>query len=182
MQNPYIPLTETHMTEIRTIRLMKANIDAHLPEDFTEDQMVSILESVIIKAFNQARLSGIHADFETDDFQKLCLGVYRHVMINIEKCPKYMSSLLTEAIPCKIAALVDEFEKNPKKWVDIRKELELKENESISSLNITTDVQCFKCKQNEVFMIPIQTRSADEPETLFYQCMRCDNKWRKSGA
>lgn len=182
MQNPYVPLTETHIAEIPIIRRLYNNISNNLPEEFDEDQMISILESVIIKAFNQAKISSIHADFTSEDFQKLCLGIYRHVMITIENCPKYAKSLLTETIPCKIAALVDEFEKNPTKWVSIRQELELKENESISSLNITTDVQCFKCKKNEVFMIPIQTRSADEPETLFYQCMRCDNKWRKSGA
>lgn len=68
-----------------------------------------------------------------------------------------------------------------KKWKKIREELELKESESISKLNITTDVTCRRCNKNEVFMMSIQTRSADEPETLFFHCMNCNNKWRKAG-
>lgn len=40
-------------------------------------------------------------------------------------------------------------------------------------------VPCPKCKEKKVVMYPIQTRSADEPATIFYKCFnpRCENEW-----
>lgn len=43
----------------------------------------------------------------------------------------------------------------------------------------TTTVTCFKCKQNIIFFYTRQLRSADEPETCFYECLECGNKWRR---
>jgi len=37
---------------------------------------------------------------------------------------------------------------------------------------------CFKCKEKNVFVKTKQTRSADEPETIFYTCLTCHNKWK----
>lgn len=37
---------------------------------------------------------------------------------------------------------------------------------------------CSKCKEKNVFVKTKQTRSADEPETIFYNCLTCHNKWK----
>jgi len=48
----------------------------------------------------------------------------------------------------------------------------------------TTDLyQCKKCNERKCSIIQIQTRSADEPMTVFVTCMNrnCGNKWRING-
>ena len=42
----------------------------------------------------------------------------------------------------------------------------------------TTQFTCSKCKNNECKTYSLQTRSADEPTTIFVNCIKCDNTWR----
>lgn len=43
----------------------------------------------------------------------------------------------------------------------------------------TTEVDCPKCHNNIAYYTSKQMRSADEPETFFYECIICGNKWRE---
>lgn len=52
--------------------------------------------------------------------------------------------------------------------------------------NVSADVRkksnlytCNRCKSNDVYIEAIQTRSADEPITLFIECAVCNKKWKK---
>ena len=39
--------------------------------------------------------------------------------------------------------------------------------------------ECPKCKKNKAYHWSIQTRSSDEPETLFFKCVECKHQWRE---
>ena len=38
---------------------------------------------------------------------------------------------------------------------------------------------CEKCENKTVYYAEFQTRSADEPATIFYTCKKCGHKWRE---
>ena len=40
-------------------------------------------------------------------------------------------------------------------------------------------IKCPKCYFNEAMFLEIQTRSADEPMTIFYQCTKCRFDWKE---
>ncbi|ORD99633.1 RPC10 [Hepatospora eriocheir] len=40
------------------------------------------------------------------------------------------------------------------------------------------DVECPKCNYNRALFKEIQTRSADEPMTIFYRCLKCSYNWK----
>lgn len=42
-----------------------------------------------------------------------------------------------------------------------------------------TTVQCPKCAYMEASYTIRQTRSADEPETMIYRCLKCNHTWRE---
>ncbi|KAK9791406.1 hypothetical protein WJX73_008287 [Symbiochloris irregularis] len=42
-----------------------------------------------------------------------------------------------------------------------------------------TDVTCPKCSHPRAFFQEIQTRSADEPATLFFRCEGCAHQWKE---
>lgn len=44
-----------------------------------------------------------------------------------------------------------------------------------------TKVTCPKCGNQEAHWFMKQTRSADEPPTVFYTCAKCKWKWRSYG-
>ena len=45
-------------------------------------------------------------------------------------------------------------------------------------LESTVPIDCEKCHNKEGVSWTFQTRSADEPETKFYRCMKCNYTWR----
>lgn len=51
-------------------------------------------------------------------------------------------------------------------------------NEEISTYPIV-QIDCSKCGNKKAYFWTIQTRSADESETKFYKCTKCNHTWRK---
>ena len=45
-------------------------------------------------------------------------------------------------------------------------------------LESTVKIDCEKCHNTEGVWWTFQTRSADEPETKFYICTKCNHTWR----
>jgi len=42
-----------------------------------------------------------------------------------------------------------------------------------------TQAVCPECRNDEAYFREIQTRSADEPATIFYRCTRCAKTWKE---
>lgn len=42
-----------------------------------------------------------------------------------------------------------------------------------------TTVTCSKCNHDQAYFTEVQTRSADEPATLFFTCVSCGHKWKE---
>ncbi|KAI5169995.1 DNA-directed RNA polymerase III subunit RPC11 [Pancytospora epiphaga] len=40
-------------------------------------------------------------------------------------------------------------------------------------------INCPKCSNVEAFFMELQTRSADEPMTIFYMCTKCKYDWKE---
>lgn len=47
-------------------------------------------------------------------------------------------------------------------------------------VNSNCSYRCKKCGERNAFCQAYQTRSADEPSTLFFTCLSCGNRWRGS--
>jgi DNA-directed RNA polymerase III subunit RPC11 len=64
--------------------------------------------------------------------------------------------------------------------------VELKEPDDIRTLSAWKNVDkqpidCPKCDNEEAYYKMVQTRSADEPSTIFYRCTsnRCQYEWKE---
>lgn len=42
-----------------------------------------------------------------------------------------------------------------------------------------TEASCPHCKHNRAYYMQLQTRSADEPMTIFYKCTKCKQRWKE---
>lgn len=43
----------------------------------------------------------------------------------------------------------------------------------------TTDAKCEQCGHKKAYLKELQTRSADEPATIFYKCEKCGFQWNE---
>lgn len=58
----------------------------------------------------------------------------------------------------------------------IRKQIEPR---SDKQPDIDSMYSCSKCKSKKTTYYQVQTRSADEPMTIFITCTKCDHKWKQ---
>ena len=42
-----------------------------------------------------------------------------------------------------------------------------------------TDAVCPNCPHRRAYYMQFQTRSADEPMTVFYKCVKCKHRWKE---
>lgn len=72
--------------------------------------------------------------------------------------------------------------KRKKKITKYRKKNLIKKTVVIEDTNQqtypTTEVACPECGHMKAEYFQQQTRSADEPPTTFYRCLKCDHRWR----
>ena len=68
---------------------------------------------------------------------------------------------------------------NKEKWAIIDKEYLLKEQSSVKVYRPTTTLyRCRYCHTSKAFYDEVQTRCADEPATIFLECVNCNKAWR----
>lgn len=68
----------------------------------------------------------------------------------------------------------------PERWRTVV-EAKTRRDEYISNAKptaMTNQFLCGRCKKRECSFMELQTRSCDEPATLFIQCLSCGNRWR----
>lgn len=84
-----------------------------------------------------------------------------------------------EFLPHQLA-FMSPLELCPERWQDILDEKRLLEERrsEIESQQYSTIFYCRKCHQRKTTYYQLQTRSADEPMTVFITCQVCQNKWR----
>jgi transcription elongation factor S-II len=71
-------------------------------------------------------------------------------------------------------------EMRPDKWKELIDQKILKDkNKFENNVEASTDTfTCRKCKQNKCTYYTQQVRSADEPSTIFVNCLTCGNRWK----
>jgi len=57
------------------------------------------------------------------------------------------------------------------------REIEVVEKSDLETLP-KTEAECDKCGHRTAYFWTVQTRAADEPETKFLKCEKCNHTWR----
>lgn len=132
-----------------------------------------------------------NASLETADRRRILRSWKDHRFVNLykNKAISILSNLKNQRLitrmqekefaPHDIAFMKHEH-MCPEQWASlIDEKMRLQENMLNTSRHVmTTQFTCGKCKKNECSFYEMQTRSADEPMTVFVNCINCGNRWR----
>ena len=66
-----------------------------------------------------------------------------------------------------------------KEKVALRKDQEIELVEKNLETMPKTGAECSKCGHSKAYYWTVQTRSADEGETRFFECCKCKHRWRE---
>jgi transcription elongation factor S-II len=152
----------------------------------TEPQLLDLEKGIYNWCIDYATTHKIIRNWNNPIFQKLYVEKVRHALTNLDQdCYIGNGKLLErlqekEFMPHELAYMKPE-NLFPNRWKEtIEKHLKKFEYAYENKKVATTDqFRCGKCKKRECTFYLMQTRSSDEPETIFIRCVNCGHQWRQ---
>ena len=169
------------MSKITNSSLFRDNIrkKIHGLLDIDETDAFNLEKGIFNYAIKEATLKKIVKKWENPHFVSLYKDRLRSIYMNL-KNEHFKKMIENNEIEIKQLAFMTHHEFNPQRW---RKMIEKKMKKDASKLNdniqASTDMYtCKKCKSKRCTYYEMQTRSADEPATIFVTCLDCGKHWR----
>ena len=139
-----------------------------------------------------ASASAAAADVDTDamqDFEAAAMDIFNATKMRFKcRCCPYtcdiveeISESLPELDPKAVAELGGRARRNAPQRHEDASAASLNDiiggADSWKNAEKTSDVRCETCGCTQAYFFQVQTRSADEPTTVFYKCVKCGNRW-----
>jgi transcription elongation factor S-II len=159
----------------------RTNIRTKLSEKIGQQyiKIVSNLEKAIFNyAIKEATQKKIIKKWVNPYFKQLYVDRLRTIVNNL-KNPEILQLLQSGELKPQVFAFMTHQEMNPSRWSALIQQ-KMKRDASKFNTNIeaSTDMfTCKKCKSKKCTYYELQTRSADEPATIFITCLDCGKHW-----
>jgi transcription elongation factor S-II len=140
---------------------------------------INLEKGVFNYAIKEANSKKIIKKWENPYFVQLYLDRLRSLYLNL-KNEELLSQLKNKEITPQSLAFMTHQEMNPEHWrVLIDKKIKRDANKYTTNIKASTDMfTCKKCKSKRCTYYELQTRSADEPATIFVTCLDCGKNWK----
>ena len=158
----------------------RSNIRTKLVPIIGDDNLCTNLEKGVFNyAIKEANSKKIIKKWENPYFVQLYLDRLRSLYLNL-KNEELLSQLKNKEITPQTFAFMTHQEMNPEHWrVLIDKKIKRDANKYTTNIKASTDMfTCKKCKSKRCTYYELQTRSADEPATIFVTCLDCGKNWK----
>jgi transcription elongation factor S-II len=134
-----------------------------------------IYNFIIQKATNEQ----IVKKWSNPHFVQIYIDHARSVYTNLG-VDRVKQSVLSRAIKAQDLPFMSHQQMLPEKWNSLLEQKCIRDkNKYEVHLEASTDnFKCYKCKSRECTYYQMQTRSADEPMTIFVTCIKCGNRWK----
>jgi hypothetical protein len=161
-------------------------IDKRMGQLLDPDQRVDLERGIFNASLDEAGRKGVRCHWENPDFMELYKMVARRVLINLDPEAYVGNSRLIQRLqegefpPHQIPFMTPR-ELYPEHWQGLADE-QLKRETTMLEGNQEEGTDLFKCKRcgkSKTRHWEMQTRSADEPMTIFIRCLNCSKEWRQ---
>ena len=163
------------MRRIQNPDEFRTNIRVKLQPIVTDEKLATNLEKGIYNfAIKEANNRKIIKKWENPHFAQLYLDRLRSIYINL-KNEALLDHLKNGEISPQSLAFMTHQEMNPDRWrILIDQKMKRDANKFTDNIRASTDMfTCKKCKSKRTTYYELQTRSADEPATIFVTCLDC---------
>lgn len=146
----------------------------------SSDLATNLEKGVFNFAIKEATIKKEVKKWENPWFVQLYTDRLRSIYINLKNQSILEQIKSGELLPQTFAFMTHQ-EMNPERWKElIEKKKLVDKNKYNTQLVARTDMfTCGKCKSKRCTYYAMQTRSADEPETIFITCLDCGKNWKR---
>jgi len=170
--------------KIENPETFRINIREKLSEFFEQsenkDKHANNLEKGIHNwALKEATNKRVVKKWDNPFFVQIYLDHLRSIYNNL-KNKKLIQMVNNGEIKAHEIAFMTHQEMYPEKWEELLKAKSIRDkNKFEQNLEAATDTfTCRKCRSKKCTYYQMQTRSADEPMTIFVTCIDCGNRWK----
>jgi len=158
----------------------RKNIGAYFTNVFQDEKLGKNIEVGIYNyAIQEAQFRQIIKKWTNPLFVQLYVDKLRSIYINLGQEEFLQQIQKGEILPQQVAFMTHQ-EMNPHIWkVHIEKKMKRDASKYNDNMQASTNMYtCKKCKSQRCTYYEMQTRSADEPATIFVTCLDCGKNWR----
>ena len=174
--------------ESSKLRLATINNLSFLEGTFTKEDIQSLEKAIFESSYQFAQKQYIARNWKAVSFCEVYRQMARSIVSNIHpKSPVQNSRLLKRVeegeFPLAAIPFMSAYEMFPEKWFALKDKLLQREQKILegNKSRATDQFKCRRCQKRECTYYELQTRSADEPMTIFITCLNCGKEWRQGG-
>ena len=140
---------------------------------------VNIEKGVFNYAIKEASSKKIIKKWENPLFVQIYIDRLRTIYLNL-KNPTLLTQLTNKEILPQQFAYMTHQEMDSSHWKELlEQKMKRDANKFTTNIQASTDMfTCKKCKSKRCTYYELQTRSADEPATIFVTCLDCGKNWK----
>jgi DNA-directed RNA polymerase subunit M/transcription elongation factor TFIIS len=158
----------------------RENITNRLNNIIQDDTLcVNIEKGVFNYSIKEASSKKIIKKWENPLFVQIYIDRLRTIYLNL-KNPTLLTQLKNKEILPQRFAYMTHQEMDSSHWKDLlEQKMKRDANKFTTNIQASTDMfTCKKCKSKRCTYYELQTRSADEPATIFITCLDCGKNWK----
>jgi DNA-directed RNA polymerase subunit M/transcription elongation factor TFIIS len=165
--------------KIENSELFRSNIRAKINEKLkNEKHSINLEKGIFNYALKESDQRKIVKKWDNKHFVQIYLDRLRSIYTNLND--SIIEQINSGTVKAHEIAFMTHQELNPDKWtklIDAKSKRDA--NKFESNLEASTDTfTCRKCKSKKCTFMSVQTRSSDEPSTIFVTCLDCGNRFK----
>jgi DNA-directed RNA polymerase subunit M/transcription elongation factor TFIIS len=160
----------------------RKNVSSRFKDIITDEKACINLEKGIFNyAIKEANSRKIIKKWENPYFVQIYVDRLRSIYINL-KNPELLTMINNNELSTQTLAFMTHQEMNHEHWREmIDKKIQRDASKFVTNVQASTDMfTCRKCKSKRSTFYELQTRSADEPATIFITCLDCGKQSKRS--
>lgn len=173
-------------TQLRMLCI--SSLKTFLEDKFKQEDIESLERAIFETTFNNSQKYFIPRNWKLPQFCELYRQTVRSVISNIHpdspvKNPRLIARVLDGEFELAAIPTMTSYEMFPEKWFALKDKLLQREQKILegNKSRATDQFKCRRCNKRECTYYEMQTRSADEPMTIFITCLNCGKEWRQGG-
>jgi DNA-directed RNA polymerase subunit M/transcription elongation factor TFIIS len=177
-------------SEPESIKLRSACLNSlnFLENKFSKDDIRLLEKAIFEAAYNYAKKHYIARSWKSPIFIEIYRQIIRSVLSNIHpdspvKNPRLLNRVIDGEFKLNEIPSMSAYDMYPEKWFSLKDKLLQREQKILegNKSRATDQFKCRRCHKRECTYYELQTRSADEPMTIFITCLNCGKEWRQGG-
>ena len=159
-----------------------------LQDMFSEERIRSLERSLFEAACQYAKKVYVVQNWKSPQFVEIYKQFFRSIVSNLHpkspvNNPRFLTRILEGEFELSAIPFMTPYEMFPEKWFELKDKLMQREQKILegNKSRATDQFKCRRCNKRECTYYELQTRSADEPMTIFIMCLNCGKEWRQGG-